>query len=205
MFFIFICRPSFTRFSVFRFFGFSVFRFFSAAFRLSAGKGKRWRDAVASIWVSLIDTPTLQVSYVFGYDLRLMKVDGDGDGDVQIHWRLFFWSKLTTTTMLGWQCTILNFVPSTIACRLTAAARWAELITRGRTDLLDFETCWRRSTMPWWQRDVPLWNRFTRSKMMNILRFPLFLQCCEFFCFHWLGNRSKVHLRRWLSDIEGKI
>ena len=69
----FICRPSFPRFSVFGFrffrvFGFPVFRFsvfFSAAFRLSADKGKRWRDAVASIWVGLVDTPTLQVSFLY--------------------------------------------------------------------------------------------------------------------------------------------
>ena len=53
------------RFSVF---GFSVFwfsGFFSAAFQLSADKGKRWRDAVASIWVGLVDTPTLQVSFLY--------------------------------------------------------------------------------------------------------------------------------------------
>ena len=70
-FFISFCRPRFF------FFGFSVFGFrfsvfgFSAAFRLSAGKGKRWRDAVASIWVGLRDTPTLQVSvFVFVFSIR---------------------------------------------------------------------------------------------------------------------------------------
>ena len=42
---------------------------FWAAFRFSADKGKNgWRDAVVSIWVSLIDTPTLKVSF---YDTTL--------------------------------------------------------------------------------------------------------------------------------------
>ena len=107
-----ICRPSFPRFSVFRFSGFprfSVFRFsgfpvfrffFSAAFRLSADKGKRWRDAVASIWVGLVDTPTLQVSFlyfVFHNTIPLWwmrwtwmwwRLDVDIDVDTWMWWRL---------------------------------------------------------------------------------------------------------------------
>ena len=93
-------------FSVFRFFGFSVFRFFSAAFRLSAGKGKGWRDAVASIWVGLVDTPTQRVSFLFftlryPWWMRWMRCRCWTDFLEFDKFETCWWRS----TMPGWQCT----------------------------------------------------------------------------------------------------